>query len=153
MALRIVSLLLFALMAGPMSLSARAVARPENRVGNFFSSPLKSAADFASQPVDTRQENGGYGYDFASGVHKYLYCQADPINHIDPSGNDIGDMLAVADISGVLDGLSSIAGKIKSIMVGGGAPGTGHTTVHIWSYRGKDQAWGHASMTLKDNTH
>ena len=34
--------------------------RPENRVGKFLSSPLNSAADFASQPVDTRQENVGY---------------------------------------------------------------------------------------------
>jgi hypothetical protein len=25
--------------------------------------------------------------------------------------------------------------------------------VHIWNYRGKDVAWGHASVTLEDGTH
>jgi len=72
-----------------MSQSARAVARPENRVWKIFSVPQKSASEIASQPVDTRQENPGYGYDFASGVRIYLYCQADPVNHIDPSGNSV----------------------------------------------------------------
>ena len=67
--------------------------RPENRVGGF---PVFSS-DFASQesakPIGTPSENGGYGYDFASGVHKYLYCQADPVNHIDPSGHDLGELM------------------------------------------------------------
>jgi len=65
------------------------VCRPENRVGNFFPEPPKTAADFASQPVDTRPENAGCGYDFASGVHKYLYCQADPVDGSDPSGHAV----------------------------------------------------------------
>ena len=29
----------------------------------------------------------------------------------------------------------------------------GKLTVHIWLYRGKDVAWGHASLTLEDGTH
>lgn len=29
----------------------------------------------------------------------------------------------------------------------------GLLTVHIWDYRGKDSAWGHASITLEDGTH
>ena len=29
----------------------------------------------------------------------------------------------------------------------------GLLTVHIWDYRGKDVAWGHASITLDDGTH
>ena len=31
-------------------------------------------------------------------LHKYLYAQCDPVDHIDPSGHDIGDLLAIADI-------------------------------------------------------
>ena len=41
---RILSLLLCLLAAGPMSLPAWALARPENRVGDSFSSPLQSAS-------------------------------------------------------------------------------------------------------------
>lgn len=29
---------------------------------------------------------------------------------------------------------------------------SGLLTVHIWNYRGKDAAWGHASVTLEDGT-
>jgi len=62
------------------------VCRPENRVGG---SPVFSS-DFASQesakPIGTPSENGGCGYDFASGVHKYLYCQGNPVDNCDPSG-------------------------------------------------------------------
>ena len=86
MALRIVSLLLFALMAGPLSLSARAVARPENRVGGSPVFLSVFASQESAKPIGTPSENGGCGYDFASGVHKYLYCQGNPINGKDPSG-------------------------------------------------------------------
>jgi len=93
---RILSLLLCLLMAGPMSASARAAARPENRVGEFFSSPPKSAAADLDQTLDARWENPACGYDFASGVCKYLYAHGNPINGIDPSGHDlistIGDL-------------------------------------------------------------
>lgn len=37
-------------------------------------------------------------------LHKYLYCQADPVNNCDPVGHDIGDILAVADIFSSLSG-------------------------------------------------
>ncbi len=30
------------------------------------------------------------------GLHKYLYCQANPVNHIDPSGHDLTECLTVA---------------------------------------------------------
>jgi hypothetical protein len=29
----------------------------------------------------------------------------------------------------------------------------GLLTVHVWDFRGKDIAWGHASITLEDGTH
>ena len=96
-------------MAGLMSSTAWAMTRPENRVGKFFSSPLKTAAIF-SQPVDTRRENPGYGYDFASGVRIYLYCHDNPINRIDPSGHDPAFTLPgfsiVNSIAVAIDGLA-----------------------------------------------
>jgi hypothetical protein len=80
------NLLLCALLAGPLSPSAWAVARPENRVGG---SPVFSS-DFASQetakPIVASGENPGCGYDFASGVHKYLYGADDPADNDDPLG-------------------------------------------------------------------
>jgi len=85
-------------------------------------------------------------------LHRYAYAGDDPVNKIDPRGEDAVDIMTVADLSGMLDSFTSIAGSIKKFAVGGGAPGNGHTTVHIWSYRGKNEAWGHASMTLDDQT-
>ena len=61
--------------------------RPETRVGG---SPVFSS-DFASQetanPIAASGENPGCGYDFASGLHKYLYANANPVNMDDFSGN------------------------------------------------------------------
>jgi hypothetical protein len=88
MAFRILSLLLCLLIAGPMSLPAHALAQPETRVWEIFSSPLKSASADLDQTVDTRRESGAYGYDFASGVCKYLYAANNPVNMVDPSGNE-----------------------------------------------------------------
>ena len=105
MPFRILSLLLCLLVAGPMSLPAWAVARPENRVEDFFPASPKSAADFAAQPVDSRQENPAGGYDFASGVHKYLYAHGNPVNGIDPSGHDMVEQLSVSGIQGMLNGM------------------------------------------------
>lgn len=31
-------------------------------------------------------------------MHLYTYCESDPVNHVDPSGHDIGEMLTVMDI-------------------------------------------------------
>jgi RHS repeat-associated protein len=39
-------------------------------------------------------------------LHKYLYAEDDPADHVDPSGNDIGDVLDVLDISASLDSFS-----------------------------------------------
>ena len=80
--------MLCALLLGLPSPAAKAITRSENRVGG---SPVFSS-DFASQetanPIGTRAENPGCGYDFASGVHKYLYVGDNPVNQIDPSGQD-----------------------------------------------------------------
>jgi hypothetical protein len=42
-------------------------------------------------------------------LHKYLYCQNNPINHADPSGHDIGEMLSIVEISGMLNALPGIS--------------------------------------------
>ncbi len=31
-------------------------------------------------------------------LHKYLYCQANPVNNADPGGHDIGEVLTVGSI-------------------------------------------------------
>jgi len=80
-------LLLYLLLAF-MGTPAWAHCRPENRVGGspVFSSDFTFADD--ANPVGTPTENPACGYDFASGVHKYLYVQDDPVNFDDPSGLD-----------------------------------------------------------------
>jgi len=35
-------------------------------------------------------------------LHKYLYCRGDPVNNIDQSGHDIGDIVTVLNIGGIL---------------------------------------------------
>ncbi|MGA3269190.1 MAG: hypothetical protein ABSE16_20535 [Verrucomicrobiota bacterium] len=104
-------MLLCALLAGPLTLSAWAIARPENRVGGsaVFSS------DFASQESDkliaASREGAACGYDFASGVHKYLYAADDAVNRIDPSGQDgisftLPGFLSVASLGATIDGFA-----------------------------------------------
>jgi len=75
-----------------MGTPAWAHCRPENRVGGspVFSSDFTFADD--ANPVGTPTENPACGYDFASGVHKYLYTQGNPVNMRDPSGR-IGEEL------------------------------------------------------------
>jgi len=70
-----------------MSVPAHAVARSETRVGNFFPAPPKSASADLDQTLEPRRKSRGCDYDFASGVHKYLYAHANPVNGTDPSGN------------------------------------------------------------------
>jgi hypothetical protein len=81
--------LLLCLLLAFMGTPAWAHCRPETRVGG---SPVFSSV-FASQetanPIGTPSENGGCGYDFASGVHKYLYGEDNPVNNSDPSGKAV----------------------------------------------------------------
>ena len=111
--------LLCALLLALPSLPAWAIARPENRVGG---SPVFLSI-FASQETAKRieppQENPTCGYDFASGMHKYLYCKANPVNGEDPDGHDdIGDVLGTMDIGfslAAMTGPSISATKAVSI--------------------------------------
>jgi hypothetical protein len=65
------------------------VALPKNRVGGSAAFSFVFTFQFIGETLDTPAENGGCGYDFASGVHKYLYAQDDPVNLTDPSGNEV----------------------------------------------------------------
>jgi len=67
---------------------ALALCRSENRVWGFSEKPADFASYETAKPIDTPSENPGCGYDFASGVHKYLYCQDDPVIGRDPSGHE-----------------------------------------------------------------
>jgi hypothetical protein len=64
------------------------VVTPKNRVGGSAAFSFVFAFQHIGETLDTPAENGGCGYDFASGVHKYLYAQDDPVNGRDPSGKD-----------------------------------------------------------------
>lgn len=88
MASRLLNLLLGVLLLGRMSLPTHALVLPETRVGNFFPASPKSAQAGLHQSLEPRRENRGYDYDFASGVHKYLYGQDNPVNMVDPSGHE-----------------------------------------------------------------
>ena len=105
MPFRILSLLLCLLIAGPMSLPAWALARPETRVGDFFPASPKSASADLDKTLDARWESRGCDYDFASGVCKYLYCGTNPTGGRDLSGNETEvEMLSVTGIQGVING-------------------------------------------------
>jgi len=71
------------------STPAAALCRPENRVGVFSEKPSVFASQEVAKPIGTPSETPACGYDFASGVHKYLYAQGDPIDHVDPSGKSV----------------------------------------------------------------
>jgi hypothetical protein len=86
------------------------VVAPKNRVGGSAAFSFVFAFQFIGETLDTPAENGGCGYDFASGVHKYLYAADDPVNNEDPSGNDYGSF----DIN-----LGSIFGPISSLLYAG----------------------------------
>jgi hypothetical protein len=65
------------------------VVSSKNRVGGSAAFSFVFAFQYIGQTLDTPDENGGYGYDFASGVHKYLYAQDNPVNLTDPSGHEV----------------------------------------------------------------
>ena len=46
------------------------------------------------------------------GLHKYLYVWDNPVNHIDPSGHDLGEVLVVAGIGATIGGLSSAVANV-----------------------------------------
>ena len=52
----------------------------------FFPNAPQSVPSFSFQIVEPHRDYAPSIYDFASGLHKYLYAHADPVNGVDPSG-------------------------------------------------------------------
>ena len=74
-------------MAGPISVPCWAQVSPKTRVGGSGDFSADFAWKTSTQVAEPRRENRPCGYDFASGVRKYLYAHNDPVNGVDPSGN------------------------------------------------------------------
>jgi RHS repeat-associated protein len=55
----------------------------------------------------TEDEDGHSDQEEPKSLHNYLYCEADPVSNTDPSGHEIGGMLAVMDIGSTFFSLSS----------------------------------------------
>jgi hypothetical protein len=68
-------------------LPAWAMARSETRVGGSPVFLAVLAAQESAKTLAPPSENPGYGYDFAPGGYKYLYCQGNPIDGIGPNAN------------------------------------------------------------------
>jgi hypothetical protein len=63
-------------------------------------------------------------------LHKYLYCEADPVNGTDPSGNDgIGDFLVSTIIDSSLDAMPNIISPQEAIY--GSAQGGPDVTIPL----------------------
>src|ERR1022692_1485771 len=56
-------------------------------------------------------------------LHKYLYCQANAVNHIDPSGHDLGDLLTAMYVGASLGAMN--------FLVTAGSYGIAETTLSI----------------------
>lgn len=73
-----------------------ALSSPEKRIGGSAVASSTFASRSASQVAQPHQENPACAYDFASGVHKYLYCHDNPVNGTDPSGHENLPSLSVS---------------------------------------------------------
>src|SRR6266542_5602279 len=83
---RVFHLFMCLLLAGPFCVPGWTTLRPENRVGGSPDFSSTFAAEAPSQVAEPHQENLVWVCDSASGMHKYLYGHADPVNRIDPRG-------------------------------------------------------------------
>ena len=80
---------------------------PETRVWNFFPPSTETRQENELQVADSHQGNEGYGHEIASGVHDYLYANADPVGRFDPSGRfSMVDIMLAIEAVGTI---SSIA--------------------------------------------
>lgn len=132
------------------------VVTPKNRVGEFAAFSFVFAFQYIGQTLDTPSENGGCGYDFASGVHKYLYGEDNPVNDSDPSGNDVeaagfnvGDNFNVNVNVGLVGALSSVPDAtlgpggsldVKAVHQGEAIPfQNGTVTIHAYNPEPSDR--------------
>ncbi|MGH7990242.1 MAG: hypothetical protein ACREDS_08665, partial [Limisphaerales bacterium] len=95
-----------------LSLSLWPVAVPKNRVGGSAVFSFVFTFQYIGETLDTPGENGDCGYDFASGVHKYLYGECDPADRVDPLGEQSVYVITDAENPGFKD--KSSANKVAS---------------------------------------
>src|SRR5580658_6321961 len=110
------------------------VVPPKNRVGGSAAFSFVFAFQYIGETLDTPAENGSCGYDFASGVHKYLYAADDPVDNDDPSGNDYGDFnISLSSILAPLFNSSSpmLSAAILLEQVGDSPTPVGSTSVTV----------------------
>jgi len=107
------------------------VVSPKNRVGGSAAFSFVFAFQYIGETVDTPAENGGCGYDFASGVHKYLYAEDDPVDNVDPNGHDIADAIGI-DI-GLSIGLTGIPPAIGAIQAAEWAASGRPSSSALWA--------------------
>jgi RHS repeat-associated protein len=79
-------------------------------------------------------------------LHKYAYAGNEPVLRVDPSGNQF-DVASIGLEIASFEVLSSVTTVHSGGLFTKIKPNS-DITVHIWSYRGSNAAWGHASMTL-----
>jgi len=79
-------------------------------------------------------------------LHRFGYGSNDPASRTDPTGRFTSVVVAV----GVM---ATIGFLTLSSHLGPASWAELPLTVHVWNYRGKDEAWGHAALTLGDGTH
>ncbi len=96
---RVFHLFMCLLLAGPFCVPGWTTLRPENRVGGSPDFSSTFAAEAPSQVAEPHQENLVWVCDSASGMHKYLYAAANPVNGTDPSGHDLVGTLSALSIS------------------------------------------------------
>lgn len=82
--------------------------RAQNRVGDFFSETSNRVGSNEPVTLIVTIEITVYGYETASGVHNYLYANANPARFIDPSGKfGILDLAVTSIIVGYLSVLAT----------------------------------------------
>jgi hypothetical protein len=79
----------------------------ETRVGVFCGNYGPARPVASSQVAELHQAKSAYGYETASGVHVYLYANADPVAFTDPSGYmALVEISLVQEIQGMLRNMS-----------------------------------------------
>jgi len=82
-------------------------------------------------------------------LHKYLYCHGNPVDNDDPSGHDIGEMLSVMSISGMLDAFPGLSITPMGAASVGSACGPDVTSAVMKTMRDVEQTFDAALPTTK----
>ena len=101
--------LLIWLLAGPLAMPGLAHASSKTHVGGSPEFLFTTVTADLAQSLDPRPQNPSCNYDFAPGVHKYLYCQDNPVNGTDSSGHEFNltTMQAMTALSVGINGWSA----------------------------------------------